>query len=500
MENIEAVASPDEVHLVVGGYHYYLDADDLLRHPDSYFAHMLKDEWNKDKTATVTIDRNGKVYRYVHYYLFSGYMDPNRKPIYDLDVLIALRTEADFYGLSELVRMCDSRIRLNIDRVVSSQNSLGLSCFCVRASHEKSNDVLVTAMSIFRPATVATARLETYTSDSLESYHRDVAALLQTEQNSTILRARKCLFAEKCFMVGEHGFSSETKNKLYDAFSEWPCMTTDKVSHAYFRDQQVHIYETGGSCAGRVPFARNSYHDGTFLYIFNSEHTGGRVTTKVNGEEVSIEKPGECMALLPGCSYTVETVTSGHLVLFEHMVRLFANCSDTNSDHGDRGAEGAGDGIVQNRDGVDSGKKSLLWHIRDNYNTTITTERSAALTHAIDTALETYAGVVICLSTYYPAGHSTNKNRRCETDPALLKKFDAKLHAHLSAFYEVTVVTVTVAANTADEGGGFTAQVLDFPHDAEMQVKVVAPMQSVSSDKGQSRTMLLTGLLCFARS
>ena len=90
-----------------------------------------------------------------------------------------------------------------------------------------------------------------------------------------------------------------------------------------------------------------------------------------------------------------------------------------------------------------------MWQVRDSYSTEITAEHSAALTLAIDTALETYAGVVICLSTYYPTGHSTNIARICETDPVLLKKFDADLYEHLGTFYEVTVVTVALGA-----GGG----------------------------------------------
>lgn len=50
-----------------------------------------------------------------------------------------------------------------------------------------------------------------------------------------------------------------------------------------------------------------------------------------------------------------------------------------------------------------------------------------------------------------------------------------------------------------EEYSGHTARVLDFPYDADMKLKVVAPMQSVSLDRGSGNTMLLTGLLCFAR-
>jgi len=88
-----------EIHLLVGGYHYYLDTNDLLEHPDSYFSHMLKDEWITDKTTAITLDRNGKVFRYVSTYLLTGHIDPVRNPITDQALLTALRIEADFYCL-----------------------------------------------------------------------------------------------------------------------------------------------------------------------------------------------------------------------------------------------------------------------------------------------------------------------------------------------------------------------------------------------------------------
>ena len=574
------MSSPDEVHLVVGGYHYYLDTDDLLQHPSSYFAHILKDEWVKEKTAVITLNRNGKVFRYISYYLFSGYMDPNRKPILDLDMLLTLRTEADFYGLPELVRMCDARMKYNIDDLISNQHKVGLSCDSFRANEEKATDALVAAMSIFRPPTIATSRLETYTSDSLDSYYKNVSALLKCARKSNHGPESECLFAHKCFMVTEFGFNLGSCK--HTVFSNWPLWTLKGDVDASIEEEKVYIYKAGGYCNGHVPNPLSERGHGTYLYIFNSEHTGGRITTKVNGEEVSIERPGECMALLPGCSYSVEIVTSGHLVLFEYDVDLSCdafsddegddqseadtcsnnidtvgqkdtmdcddisggnNESDSDSesedeehkdeeDSSDKDCDGGsemdaddeeeeksvgedGDGSSEESasemesDGNDSVASSdrnaasaaivgkpFVWQVRDSYSAEITPERSAALTQAIDTALETYAGVVICLSSYYPAGHSSNKNRRCETDPALLKRFDPKLHTHLSTIYEVTVVSVAVEVD--DVNTYSTARVLDFPRDADMKLKVVAPMQSVSFDYDRSETMLLTGLLCIA--
>eukprot|EP01032_Pedospumella_encystans_P009741 gene9741-11447_t len=479
---------PYEIHILVGGYHYYLNTDDLLDYPDSYFSHFLKDEWIKNKTAILTLDRDGKSFCYVYSYMLTGHIDPVRNPISDLTLLATLRTEADFYGLPKLANLCDDRHKNHINRIIYIEQDMGLRCDCVQASEQKSTDALVTAMQIFRPPTIATSRLETYQSDSFESYYQDASDFLKcAREGSHGGWARRCCFAHNCTQVNEYGFSNATNGNMYIAFSKWPLTTEEDHVNVFLDHAQVWVYEKEGYCSSRMPVhVKNRNYHGTFLYIFNSEHTGGRITTKVNGEEVSIEKPGECMALLPGCSYSVETVTSGHLVLFEFAVSLERDP-----------ATGVYHYVTRNVEGNEYVESPLAWQVRDSYSTEITAERSAALTQAINTALETYAGVVICLSTYYPTGHSTNKNRRCETDPALLKKFDAEQHAHLSRSYEV--LTVTVAVEVDDANMNSTARVLDFPSVADMKLKIVAPMQTASLDRVSSKRMLLTGLVCFAR-
>ena len=477
-----------EIHLLVGEYHYYLNTDDLLDHPDSYFSHILKDEWIKDKTAVIRLDRDGKAFRYVYTYMLTGHIDPVRNPITDLNLLATLRTEADFYGLPKLANLCDGRLKNHINRIIYIEQDMGLRCDCIQASEQKSTDALVIAMRIFRPPTIATSRLETYQSDSFESYYQDVSDFLTcAREGSHGGWARRCSFAHNCTQVNEYGFSNATNGNMYIAFSKWPLTPEDGKVNVFLDYAQVWVYEKDGYCPSRLPVhVKNRNHHGTFLYIFNSEHTGGRITTRVDGEGVSIEKPGECMALLPGCNYSVETVTSGHLVLFEFTVCLEGDPATDVYQFASRNVEGNA-----------YFESPLVWQVHDSYSSEITPERSAELTQAIDTALETYAGVVICLSTYYPAGHTTNKSRRCETDPALLKKFDADLHTHLSTFYEVMTVTVSVEVDDANTYSN--ARVLDFPHDVDMKLKVVAPMQSVSLDRGRREAMLLTGLLCFAR-
>eukprot|EP01032_Pedospumella_encystans_P009742 gene9742-11448_t len=345
-------------------------------------------------------------------------MDPHHKPIFDLNLLMELRTEADFYGLQEMVELCDNRLKYSTDKVITRKTNLGLTCASVCQSEENATDALVIAMNVFRPPTIATSRLDNYLSDSLESFSRSVPALIKNAQESGLRSIRSCKFAHKCFKTESYGF--KLGSNMREILSKWPLSTEEPALEVSIEDTQVFIYESEGYCAKREPvLLRDGLVHGSVLYIFNSEHTGGRITTKVNGEEVSIEKPGECMALLPGCSYSVETVTSGHLVLFEYKVSLYPYENYEDSDEDEEG---------------DSRELPLVWQVRDSYSTEITAERSAALTQAINTALETYAGVVICLSSYYPTGHSGNKNRKCETDPALLKGFDTDLYEHLGFF------------------------------------------------------------------
>lgn len=214
------------------------------------------------------------------------------------------------------------------------------------------------------------------------------------------------------------------------------------------------------------------------------------------------------MALLPGCSYSVETVTSGYLVLFQYHVSFIFSSEDNIGDRGDdtadigeansKGSLKVDSDIAVNNESDSGGPAPLVWHVHGNFSTEITPERSAALTQAINTALETYAGVVICLGTYYTASPSSNTARRCETDLTMLKGFDAQLLSHLSNFYEVDAVTVAV--NTEKVDSGSIARVLDFPHDADMRLKVVAPMRSVCLDQSCNKMLLLTGLLCFLRN
>ena len=73
MEIMDTLQNVSEVvNLIVGGSYYSLDPLDLERFPDCYFSHLLKDEWNRDRSAVIRIDRDGRLFRFVSSYIHVG--------------------------------------------------------------------------------------------------------------------------------------------------------------------------------------------------------------------------------------------------------------------------------------------------------------------------------------------------------------------------------------------------------------------------------------------
>ena len=92
------------INLSVGGLYFCLSAEDISRFPDSYFAHLLKDEWNADKTRVVHLsDRDGEAFRFIHKFVLTGSLNSFDNRINDLDLLFNLKREADFFNLPRIV-------------------------------------------------------------------------------------------------------------------------------------------------------------------------------------------------------------------------------------------------------------------------------------------------------------------------------------------------------------------------------------------------------------
>lgn len=97
--SVPECAAMEVINLAVGGLYFCLSVGDIKRFPDSYFAHLLKDEWNADRTPVVVLDRDGLAFRHVHYYLYTGYLDTRDNTVDDFAMLLAVKREADFYNL-----------------------------------------------------------------------------------------------------------------------------------------------------------------------------------------------------------------------------------------------------------------------------------------------------------------------------------------------------------------------------------------------------------------
>lgn len=158
------------INLVVGGLNFCLPADVIERFPDSYFAHLLKDEWNPDKTSTVHIDRDGSAFYCINYYLQSdtqigyGYI----QEIEDIQTLFCVKKEADFYNLSELVECCDKCVfQLQTYWCEQALKTPGFFEMydCVSECEGAPVDPAVRAMCPLRPPNIATIRLNSYPKD-----------------------------------------------------------------------------------------------------------------------------------------------------------------------------------------------------------------------------------------------------------------------------------------------------------------------------------------------
>lgn len=100
----------EDVELIVGGKRYTVSVADLIKHPDSFFSALLKNEWRSDKTNPIKIDRDGRIFKYVFMFLVSGILPRRQDRTIALDdtILDALKVEADFYNLLALLKECEA--------------------------------------------------------------------------------------------------------------------------------------------------------------------------------------------------------------------------------------------------------------------------------------------------------------------------------------------------------------------------------------------------------
>lgn len=411
----------DGINLIVGGIYYSLTAGDVQRFPDSYFAHLLKDEWNADKNSPVRIDRDGALFRHIHYFIYTDSINVDLRVvsnITDLKAVLEIKREADFYNLPALVQLCNDNISYDIHdwgRAMISQEhnqsflAVTQVCECVAEGTCPPTDPLVEVLSLLRPPSVATARLDSYPQDTLT---RSIGEALRSSAMVQEPNFRSCMYN---FSTVE----KETQKRLERELAVWPLSSDpDSILIADIgTPPKVFIYQEHAECTLRLKECTKNVL-GTILYILNSPFTGGTISSSINGHKVSISQPGECMALLPGCTYSVEAVTSGALLLVEYDVPS-----------------------AQDPDWPPV-TSSLKWTIHNPAATVIGDSLKASICTALDATLDNYDGVVYCLSQYYDIEQTANPSRHFETNPDSLVGMDAILYNMFYEYYDVEVVTV----------------------------------------------------------
>eukprot|EP01032_Pedospumella_encystans_P020380 gene20380-23151_t len=121
------------VQVNVGGIPYSIAVSDIEKFPGSFFPCMIKKEWKHNSAETISIQRDGALFKLVYAYLVNGHLPRDEEGLIDLEdaTLDGLKEEADFYGLVGLSKECSVQRRsdlqsyLTIRKYISSLHRHG---------------------------------------------------------------------------------------------------------------------------------------------------------------------------------------------------------------------------------------------------------------------------------------------------------------------------------------------------------------------------------------
>eukprot|EP01032_Pedospumella_encystans_P020381 gene20381-23152_t len=111
------MAATTFVHVNVGGFPYSIALSDIEKFPGSFFACMIKKEWTDGAAETISIQRDGTLFKFVYAHIVNGHLPRDKEGLIDLDdaTLDGLKEEADFYGLEALSKECSLQHRRGTD-------------------------------------------------------------------------------------------------------------------------------------------------------------------------------------------------------------------------------------------------------------------------------------------------------------------------------------------------------------------------------------------------
>eukprot|EP01032_Pedospumella_encystans_P019558 gene19558-22235_t len=425
------------VNLIVGEVYYSLHVSDIERFPECYFSHLLKDEWNRDRSTVIQIDRDGNLFRYVSNYISTGIFERCSQQS-SLEHYIAIRREADFYNLPSMVELCDEKIFQRMQYYENYNGSFSDLCtsapyplqlYDCEADFGSPSQLLHALNASARPPIIATTTL---------ALTLPLPVFFPTERS----RVREASF-HNCYKVTS-AFSGQMSLDLVCAQIQlWP-LFAEHAEPLNITRPQAYLYPTGSYATSHTyMFDNHLPRVGTILYIpVTCVYTGGKVTSRACGQTMSIENPGECMSIGVGAQFSVDRVTSGQLVLVEMF--LLASDHETDEETQTHGKEECGE-VIMHTWSAPAATVDMADFAEDNM-------RTAVLKSVLDAELTIYTGVVICLTHYYPVTHSPDpENNHLYTDPDVLKQLDRALYEMLvRQDYTVSVVAVYINRSQPD--------------------------------------------------
>ena len=392
------------VHVIVGGQCFSLAVEDILRHPDCYFAGMIKKAWRADTNQTISIDRSGVLFRYIADFLFYGILPIGRKQI-DLNLMQLIKTEADYYNLHELVVYCESFCVNQLTSLIHAAPSPRVLC-----SYESSEptDLINVVSMVWSPFS-----LKGFADPSRHKLLYKNSTPFDPVVSELLSGSLLCGERQKtqCFEVDGSLLNPDTVAKRIGHFHLCPRRLLElKVS-------KLVMYTEGGRCDPHRCSVHSDGQIGTLIYVLNTPFTGGTITASQNEFVVSIAEPREWLAFQTNSTLSVDTVTSGTLVYIEFEVY----CT----------------GIAKLNDCWTSFGEMLTPLPGHHYALTHNLQKDI-LTRIL-TQSEMYENIVIALPSLYPL---------LNADPESLKDGDLALCTILlQAGFEVDIVTLVVQTN-----------------------------------------------------
>ena len=298
----------DYVNFLVDGMSYCMLLEDIGKYPESYFSAAIKKEWNPEDNVPITINRDGKFFRYIVDFHSYGRLCRTDKRM-PFETVKKIQVEADFYNLPLLVQACDSYVMNNIGASMSA-NYMYCQCssynaddlinvvgeiwapFCLDGERP-----LRTTTSVFKTSTLQVLNLDELTAAaSVAPFGKGTKTLVDKNVRDALE-----ISADKL----DPGLWRHFKA---DHYRLHPLSPRRKIE---MKPYKLVIYKEGGHFAEHRDSVRGENHIGTLVQILNSEFTGGRLVVRQNDKEVSISKPGEFIAMYGDALHRVEPVTSG---------------------------------------------------------------------------------------------------------------------------------------------------------------------------------------------